>query len=898
MSEELIKNLEEQLKEEKWTRETIGSYTENKLNELAVTVEKAKQENCIEEIKAICDEHLAHTKDSIIALYISGMLGLKKGALDNSALVTLVDIFKEYRKDQIVINLCYAITDVDPNNKFALRTLAECYREANDEKVWEIYEKIVKLDFEEADIAKILAEHYENAGDMETAISYYKKAILRYIGLSNVNSIKEIWTKLISVMPDEIEFFRTVQKRVEKSINPVKSALLMQELYPHYKDTKQWDIAISILKDNLRIDPKDNWARREITDCFREKHAGHSRVEDYIRSSNLGSSYRNVFEAISDFEKHIAFDVNNFVYHKTWHVGVIQKVENDNLVINFGAGKVQEMSLKMAVTALQPLAKNHIWVLKATKKKEVLAKKIKEDKAWALKIIIKSFDNCCDFKRIKAELVPSLLSVSEWTSWNSSAKKVLENDSTFGVNPNNINEYTVRTKAITQEEKLNNEFKAQKLFFPRVDILMKYVNDEVADIESDLFEDMLSYFKGFLKAINNVTEYVVASYLVVKKVGLMHPSHAYNPTFTFAQLYSEIENPREMYTLLKDTKNTSLRSDFLDEIRGCLVDWADQYVNLFPTVLSDRILSTLISEGKLEEVKKLIVNTFEDYRSNREAVLYFFEKCQNAEWFKNAGVTLEEQFIAILNIISQCYREIDNHVNSTDNKKIIKNACKLLFEGENVYGNYMMSLSKEDMGHIYQLVDDISALEPSIKTQLRNKILEKYPDYKFHKKEETSVQPKGMWVTKAMLDAKKAEEEKLSAEVPKIAQEVAEARDKGDLKENAEYHAAKDAQHKLNLDLKRLKEELARAIIFDPTTATSSFISFGTVVTLANTIKGIDEEYTILGPWESNPEAGIISYMSPLGNALLDAKVGDDLSFKINGNDYKYTVKAIKVAKF
>ncbi len=897
MSEELIKNLEEQLKEEKWTRETIGSYTKDKLIELGKIVEDAKRENCIDEIKTICDEHLAHTKDSIIALYISGMLGLKKGALDNSALVNLVDIFKEYHKDPIVVYLCETITEVDPNNKFALRTLAECYRESNNADVWTIYEKIVKLDYEEADIAKILAEHYENSGDMETAIAYYKKAILRYINLSNVNSIKEIWTKLIAVMPEEIEFFRTVQKRVEKAIDPEKSALLMAELYPYYKDNKKWDIAISILKDNLRIDQKDNWARREITECFRAKHAGHSRVEDYIRSSNLSSNYRNVFEAISDFEKHIAFDVNNFVYHKTWHVGVITKVENDDLTINFGNNNERNMSLKMAVTALQPLAKNHIWVLKATKKKEVLAKKIKEDKVWALKTIIRSFNNCCDFKRIKAELVPSILKESEWTSWNSNAKKVLENDSTFGVNPNNINEYTVRTKAITQEEKLNNEFKAQKLFFPRVDILMKYVNDD-ADIENDLFEDMLSYFKGFLKAINNVTEYVVASYLIVKKIGMKYSSHAYTPTFTFAQLYSEIENPREMYTLLKDTKNTSLRESFLEEIKTNLMDWADQYVNLFPTVLSDKILQALLTEGKIEEVKKLVVNTFEDYRANREAVLYFFERCQNEEWFKTSGVSLENQFIAILNIISQCYREIDNHVNSTDNKKIIKNACKLLFEGENVYGNYMMSLSKEDMGHIYQLVDDISALEPSIKTQLRNKILEKYPDYKFHKKEETSVQPKGMWVTKAMLDAKKAEEERLTDEVPRIAAEVAEARDKGDLKENAEYHAAKDAQHKLNLDLKRLKEELARAIIFDPTTATSSFISFGTVVTLANNISGKDEQYTILGPWESNPEAGIISYMSPLGNALLDAKVGDDLSFKINGNDNKYTVKDIKIAKF
>ena len=135
----------------------------------------------------------------------------------------------------------------------------------------------------------------------------------------------------------------------------------------------------------------------------------------------------------------------------------------------------------MAVSALKPLAKDHIWVLKATMNREELAAKIKNDKKWALKIIIQSFDNNCDFKRIKAELVPVILKPTEWTSWNSAAKKILESDSEFGVNPNDINSYTVRDHEITAEEKLSNEFKAQKLFFARIDILMKFFYNDMTD---------------------------------------------------------------------------------------------------------------------------------------------------------------------------------------------------------------------------------------------------------------------------------------------------------------------------------------------------------------------------------------------------------------------------------
>lgn len=903
MSEELVKSVQEMLKEETWTRATISNYTKEKLVELAAIVEKAGSEGCIDEIKAICDEQLNHTKDSIIALYISGMLGLKQGTLDNSALEGLVDIFQKNHKEAVVVYICESILAENVNNKFALRTLANNYRAANDEKAWEIYEKIVKIDFEEAEIAKILGEHYETEGNMENAVSYYKKALLRFVNAKNMTAVKEIWTKLTVLIPEEIDFFLLVQRKIEKSISADKSALLMHDLYPYYKDNGKWDTAIDILKIILAIDPKDMWARNEIASCFQGKYANHSNVEEYIRSSNLTQSFRNVFEAINDFEKHIAFDAKNFVYHRSWGVGIITKVENDTLTINFGKKNgVHEMALKMAVSALTPLAKDHIWVLKATKSKDVLVKMFKDDKdkSWALKTIIRSFGNSCDFKRIKAELVPSILTPGEWTSWNSAAKKTLESDPSFGVNPNNINEYIVRDKKISPEEKLSNEFKAQKQFMPRVNVFMKYLNTEEADKDSELFTDMYNYFKGFLKAFNQVNEQVVASYLVVQKVNSILPALAYTPSFTFAQLYSEIEDPRTMYLSLKDSKNTSLQADFLNTIK-ILPDWVDQYITLFPTVLEARMLKDLVDSGNKEKVQKLVVKAFENFRDYREAVLFFFENCQEEEWFKEAGVPFQKQLITIVNIIAQTYKEIENHVDSTENKKIGKNAKKLIFgekDEKNVYADFMLSSDMDTMTHLYTLVDDIVELEPVYKQTLRNRILEKYSDYKFRAKEEKSSQPAGMLVTKAKLDEKQALEKTMTTEtIPAIAKEVADAKEKGDLKENAEYIAAREAQHKLNNDLKRLQGELSRAVVFDPTTATTSMISFGTEVVLTNNETKKDEKYVILGPWESDPDAGIISYMSPFGNAILDAKAGETLEFTINEHKNNYTVKSISIAK-
>lgn len=900
---ELMQSIQDMLKEETWTRATISNYTQANLKELADLVEKAKAEGIKNEVYDLCQEHLSHSKDSIIALYICGILDLQNGSLDNSNLVTLVDIFQKNHKENIVTYLCESILEDDENNKFALRTLADSYLAEGNDKVWEFYEKIVRIDFDEAELAKLLAEHYETAGDVENTVSYYKKAIIRFIKANNYNACKEIWTKLVQLIPEEIDFFQNLRRKISKQMGDIKTTNLMQELYNYYKDNKKWDTAILILKQNLEIDPKDTWARKEITDCFRGKYASHSHLDDYIRSSNLTQSYRNVFEAINDFEKHIAFDKGGFVFHRNWGVGIIKNLDNDTLTINFGnAGGIREIKLAMAVTALKPLTKDHIWVLKALNyvkedgKKVPLAEKIKKDKEWALKTIIKSFDNNCDFKRIKAELVPSILTPGEWTSWNTTAKKILESNPIFDVNPNDITMYTVHDGNITPVEKLANEFKAQKAFFARADILMKFFDNPDMDRSSESFAEMYSYFTGYLKNISKVSEQVLASYLLVRRISAEDSQFAFPIKETFADIYKRLENPREIFKELKDSKHTHFKEDFLECIK-MLPDWNEQYIRLFPTVLDMKLIDQLIKNGFTADVQKLAKTSFEIYKDYRETVLFFFEKCQDFDWFKAADIPYEKQLITLINIIELTFREINNHVNTTENKKINKKATDLLFENDTIF-TYMFSKDETTVKKMYTLIDDISDIDADKKSTARNKILEKYPDFKFRVSEEKTSQPKGMIVTAKKLAEKKAEIDNIkNVELEKNKVELADAKAKGDLKENAEYQAAKEAKHQLEMRLSKLQEELSRAVIFDPTTSTTAVISFATVVTLHDNIENKDEEYTILGPWESDPDNNIISYMSPFGDAILDKKVGDTVKFTINEHNYDYTVKAINKAK-
>jgi transcription elongation factor GreA len=893
MAESLVKSVQDMLNEEKWTRATISNYSINNFKDLDAIIRDAQAAKCIDEIKTLCDDHLAHTKNSIIALYLSGVSALSKQLLDDSALVNLINIFIDNHKTPIVEHLANRVLDFG-ESKFALRTLADCYKESNNNALYSVWERLVKIDYEEADLTKQLAEKHEKDGDVEAAVDYYKKALYRYINRKQSNSVKEIWTHLVSLIPEEIDFFYHVQRKISKIMGDDRSAMLMQEVYVHYKDAKDWNTAIDILKLILSYDDKDSWSRKEIVECFRGKYASHSQLDEYIKASNLNQSWRNVFEAIAEFEKHISFDAGNFVFHRSWGVGRIASVKNDEITIDFAKKRGHTMSLKMAVNALQTLNKEHIWVLKSIWKREKLVAKVKDEPDWALKTIIKSYDNNCDLKHIKAELVPSVLTVNEWTSWSTKARGILKDDPNFGVNPTNIDLFVVRDRPISIEEKLFNEFKAQKNFFSRIDLLMTF--SEKAEPDSEYFAEMFSYFAGYLKAFNQVNEQTIASYLVVKQIVAKHPHLNPGIQYNFAELFADIEDPSVVYTAIKDN---DLKKSYLQHIKNFVPDWADVLVKLFPTVLSAELIDVLLREGYAQKVKELVTLCFENYRDHREAAIWFFKNAQDTEWFKEVNIPYEKQLITLIHILDITYREIANHRDTTENRKINRQVQTLLFSKDNLLETYILKNDVDTITRLYTLVDDVKDLDPALKMHLRNKILEQHKGFKFFGTEEKTVVSRGLIVTSKMYEEKKKILQNIiEVEVPANSKEIGFALSLGDLRENSEYKAAKERQTILNSTATRLQEEIDRAQIFDPTTVTVARVSFGTIAHLTNNLTKKEENYIILGPWESDPDNSIISYMSPFGNAILNHREGENLKFTINEREYDYTINSITAATF
>jgi transcription elongation factor GreA len=148
-------------------------------------------------------------------------------------------------------------------------------------------------------------------------------------------------------------------------------------------------------------------------------------------------------------------------------------------------------------------------------------------------------------------------------------------------------------------------------------------------------------------------------------------------------------------------------------------------------------------------------------------------------------------------------------------------------------------------------------------------------------------------ITPEGLEALRAEIAQLESEGrTEMAARIKAARELGDLKENAEYHIAKDDQAHLETKIKRLTERLRAARVVEGT-RDPDVVGFGSTVGVVDEASGRALEFTLVGPTEADLKTGRLSSESPVARALIGARAGDDVSVATPGGERRYRVNSV-----
>lgn len=150
-------------------------------------------------------------------------------------------------------------------------------------------------------------------------------------------------------------------------------------------------------------------------------------------------------------------------------------------------------------------------------------------------------------------------------------------------------------------------------------------------------------------------------------------------------------------------------------------------------------------------------------------------------------------------------------------------------------------------------------------------------------------------ITREGYDKKLAEIEQLERDLDECTEKVKEAREEGDLKENAEYHGQRERQGQIQAKINQLKGVLAGCYIVDKADMPKGVVTFGATVTVKNLDDGMDERYEFVGPGEEDYMSDPMKVLtnSPLAQSLLNKKVGDQVEVEVPSGTMKLEITEI-----
>jgi len=153
-------------------------------------------------------------------------------------------------------------------------------------------------------------------------------------------------------------------------------------------------------------------------------------------------------------------------------------------------------------------------------------------------------------------------------------------------------------------------------------------------------------------------------------------------------------------------------------------------------------------------------------------------------------------------------------------------------------------------------------------------------------------------MTRVGYDKLQAELRKMETEdMPAVAARIAEARAHGDLKENAEYHGARESQGMLQAKINLLRDKLARASIIDVSSLPKGEVVFGSTIVVIDLDLDDEEEFTLVGAGEEDYDTGKILVTSPLAQGFLGKKVGDRVEITVPAGTMSFEIREIRIGE-
>ena len=572
--------------------------------------------------------------------------------------------------------------------------------------------------------------------------------------------------------------------------------------------------------------------------------------------------------------------------HRSWGFGRIKTVDTvfARFTIDFPGKPGHAMDLSFSAESLKPVPKDHILARKAMDLEAV--RHLAAHHLDLIKIVLNSYGGKATPDQIQSVLVPDVIA-DDWKKWWETAKREMKKNGHFIVPLKKTEPVVYQVKETSLQDRLLAEFRAAKGLKARILVVAEMLKgisdlkDKVAtanEVIAALNLDIVAYQRTqpsvALEAIFSRDELRAAAEVPPVADEVSAAQIWLQDGVKFGPLVETI--PAAKHRRALESFKTANPEKWDDVLRGAL--------NYVSAKLAKEFASLLITNGKLGLFKETLAKHINQHTASSELLLWFARE-RNEDFVDILG---PEVFRAMLTAMER----------DQFNERRSNRLRDFILEDQQLLGELTASADIEVIKDLTRALKLSPVFDDMDKRSLLARLVKAHPAVQSLVSGEQTKQDSGLLVSWESLERRRAEyQELVQKKIPANSKEIAIARSYGDLRENHEYKAAKEMQKILMRQKEDLEAQFLRARGQDFSNAKTDVVGPGTVVQATDLVTNQVETFTVLGAWDSDPDKGIISYLTPIGQALFNHKVGDEVEYELHGQKRRQRIEKIDAWK-
>ncbi len=674
-----------------------------------------------------------------------------------------------------------------------------------------------------------------------------RRSFEEYRSESPPATLEDDWIAEIESDPTDLDYFLGLAQPLAGAGETERARSLLELLDSELAERGHWKARFELLRRAAPLYLKPSKVQKEVVATLQALWADKPNLPamlEYVHLNRATDDPARLWDKVTRLQSLLVYDVGEVVAMASQGVGRVVEVNLplETLKIDFDKKSGVTVGFRAAAKMLTPLPPDHL-LRRKLEDPEGLAKLRDEQPADLLRAVLESAGKPLTAGEIRDMLV-GIVSETQWTAWWNAARRHPQVIASSG----GRQAYRWEASAAGAIASIGKSFENAE---PRQQLELFRRNAARDPALATAMAQTIATTAGARRSADPALAF--EAWFVLERAGKLPPHLGWS----VEDLLSERADVRRLAGGLEDRL---LRERAYLMLRERRADWPAVYRDLVTREADPRAIS-LLAEGFAEalpaEFERWLDDLISQPRKQPAAFAWLVEQAAEKEALRARNpLRLAQQLLAAL---------------ASEELAPYRVRLRAQTESGGALPRLFSLLSEEQASAALDSIEKSTVLDSFHKAPLRNALMLRFPGLR----QETGS---ALYARPESIQAKQLEMKRLAeVEIPANRKAIEEARAHGDLRENFEYKSARQRHEYLNSRLAMLHRDLARARPIDFSALDTSEVRIGARLTL-RTEGGSQRSLAILGPWESRPEEGILSYESDLGRQLLGRKPGETVS--------------------